>query len=157
MKGAIGNAFLLNIVITFMLIFFSLLIGGMAFTKAYKVKNHIVNSINEYINKSNKSLSQSYNASRGYDAEWNGIVDPYLGKVGYHLKSANSCPSKDNYTVIGKGDYDYCLYYKKNVFEFGYKERYLVLAYMKLDLPVIGDSIKIPITGETKTYVFYEP
>ena len=48
MKGAIGNALILNIVITFIFIFFILLIGSMAYSKAYKTKNYLINMIDQY-------------------------------------------------------------------------------------------------------------
>ena len=48
MKGAVGNAFILNMVITFILIFYTLLIGSMAYSKAYRTKNYLINMIDEF-------------------------------------------------------------------------------------------------------------
>ena len=48
MKGAIGNAFILNMVITFIIIFFMLLIGSMAYSKAYKTNKFLLDSVVNY-------------------------------------------------------------------------------------------------------------
>lgn len=159
MKGAIGNAFILNMVITFIIIFFTLLIGSMAYTKAYKTKNYLLNEIDRFV-----SVNQNTIISRG---AWDARVNEYLQKTGYAMNESdsykNSCPSKENYKIYTeisskKGRYDYCIYYNnksKNEDTITEHSRttFMVLVYMKLDLPVIGNFIKIPITGETKTYI----
>ena len=43
MKGAIGNAFILNMVITFIIIFYVLLIGSVAYSKAYRINTFLIN------------------------------------------------------------------------------------------------------------------
>lgn len=161
MKGAIGNAFILNIVITLVIIFFTLLIGSMAYTKAYKTKNHLITSIEKY-NSENKLGMANIKLYGGMD-KWKEIVDPYLGKVGYSLSTKEkTCPNKEElgYEVLKDtsiGDYEYCIY-KKTKQKTGiinHIDQYMVLVYMKLELPVIGDRIKLPITSETKTYTYY--
>ena len=57
MKGAIGNALIMNIVITFIVIFYSILIGSMAYSKAYKTQyDKINNKLIELREKSEKYL-----------------------------------------------------------------------------------------------------
>ena len=93
MKGAIGNALILNIVITFMIIFFSLLIGSMAYSKAYKTKNYILNLIDEY----EREGKNSFNRRDSKDGEdWDKDVNEYLGKIGYIInnKNINTCPDE---------------------------------------------------------------
>lgn len=163
MKGAIGNAFILNLVITFMLIFFSLLIGSMAYSKAYKTKNYLINLIDKYITAGKNDF---WNSDSENGKEWDTEVNEYLGKIGYIISDKkNSCPDKNDSTNPYEGyyifkntnyGYDYCIYRKRNTLENSSlmvsKTNYMVLVYMKFDLPVIGDYIKIPITGETKSY-----
>lgn len=165
MKGAIGNALILNIVITFMIIFFSLLIGSMAYSKAYKTKNYILNLIDEY----EREGKNSFNRRDSKDGEdWDKDVNEYLGKIGYIInnKNINTCPdestkynnSYEKWVTNENGRYDYCVYRKYSVRDqynnpsIMRRYNYMVLVYMKFDLPVIGDYIKIPITGETKSY-----
>lgn len=163
MKGAIGNALILNIVITFIFIFLSLLIGSMAYSKAYKTKKYLINLIDKY---DSKKEGFDYFMFRGTPQadEWDDEVNQYLGRIGYIMnqRSTSTCPNKSeyNYTYERGNDngYDYCVYIRfdieaqdnnPTILE---RYNYMVLVYMKFDLPVIGDYIKIPITGETKSY-----
>lgn len=151
MKGAIGNSMILNIVITFIILFFSLLIGSMAYSKAYKAKNFIINSINESEGKMGN--------------EFKSKVSNYLGKIGYPLATkSESCNhfyknnSSNNYMINTNttvGGYDYCIYLRMSDSE-KYSPRtqnYKVVVYMKLDLPVIGGMIRIPITGDSMNFL----
>lgn len=163
MKGAIGNAFILNLVITFMLIFFSLLIGSMAYSKAYKAKNYLINLIDKY---KTAGKNDFYDSDSQNGKEWDAEVNEYFGKIGYIISDKEKgCPYKDNstdgrrsYYIIRNTNYgyDYCIYIKRDNLVnnplMTSKYNYMVLVYMKFDLPVIGDYIKIPITGETKSY-----
>lgn len=163
MKGAIGNALILNIVITFMILFFSLLIGSMAYSKAYKTKNFMIELLNQYESKNIHDLNVKNSENR---RNWDNTVNDYLRKSGYPISSASTCNDlRKKYDatllVIGNdvGSYDYCVFKKCDNDEcesrnsiIGTRYNYLVLVYMKLDFPVFGNYIKIPITGETKTY-----
>lgn len=163
MKGAIGNAFIMNIVITFIIIFFALLIGAMAYSKAYKVKNFIINEI-ELFERQDK---HEFNKPLFYKDEWDDEVNEYLGKIGYHLASdRSSCPDKADEGYIKwiwsePGRYDYCIYNKTIITDsdndpiIRQKYYYQVKVFMKMDLPVVGDAIKLPITSETKIYTIY--
>lgn len=162
MKGAIGNALILNMVITFIIIFFSLLIGSMAYSKAYKVKNYLINQIDEF----QRQGKTEFNSRIGnLDKEWDEKANEYLQRVGYGLTANNnSCPDKEGYHLWvknGEGRYDYCIYrkYTTGVMDNNptvlRKYNYLVIAYLKLDLPVVGKYLRIPITGETKQYIDY--
>lgn len=164
MKGAIGNALILNIVITFIGIFFTLLIGSMAYSKAHKTKNYIVNVLDNW-NYVPTGATNSNNEAIIADSDkqqLQNLINPYLSKIGYTISSkSKTCPTKESYSIVKNteiGDYEYCVYQK---IHFNYnagnstvlrKYNYMVLVYMKLDLPVIGQFLKIPITGETKTY-----
>ena len=48
MKEAISNAFLFNIVIVFVVVLIALFVGSLSYTKAYKVKNKIVEETDPY-------------------------------------------------------------------------------------------------------------
>ena len=163
MKGAIGNAFILNMVITFIIIFFSLLIGSMAYSKAYKTKNFLLNLIDEF--ETNKKGDFVVNKEQAQ--EWNEKANEYLQKVGYPLAKEKNCPDKKEkgyswFKNNAAGQYDYCIYKKVSIIPqdmnpiVANRYNYMVLVYMKLDLPVIGDYIKIPITGETKQYTYFK-
>ena len=160
MKGAIGNAFILNMVITFIIIFFTLLIGSMAYTKAYKTKNYLLSQIDKYASSGKYKLNE-------VKTEWDNDVNDFLRKTGYSMSTnpdvySSTCPDKteQGYSILlnnSKGRYDYCIYSKRKDYNLSSSIKnsrytYMVLVYMKLDLPVIGKALKMPITGETKTY-----
>ncbi len=157
MKGAIGNAFILNLVITFMLIFFSLLIGSMAYSKAYKTKDYLINMIDKY---EIEGKTTFYAPEDPDGQEWDNEVNEYLGRIGYIISDKNEgCPNKGKYGLLrntNKG-YDYCIYKRYDYLDdnplVARKYNYMVLVYMKFDIPILGEFIKIPITGETKAYI----
>ena len=163
MKGAIGNATIMNIVITFMFLFFALLIGSMAYSKAYKTKNFLINLIEE----TEASGEHDFDQPLGGKLEaWDTKANDYLRKVGYPLnENGAECPDKDGYNIYintKKGRYDYCIYRKGYVFDadndslIKRRYNYMVLVYMKFDFPVIGRIMKITSTGETKAYTLYQ-
>ena len=45
MKAAIGNTLVLNIIVTFMSIVLLIIISSIVYTKAYRVKNRIIDEI----------------------------------------------------------------------------------------------------------------
>jgi hypothetical protein len=152
-----------------------LLIGSMAYSKAYKTNKFLLDSVVNYADlcedklgkdnfKNDKMISTSIGVINS-DVLWNNSVNDYLSKAGYILSnSKNSCPAGENgYENIRDtkvGDYDYCIY-RKRLYELSAgddqftKKRYSykVLSYMKLDFPVVGDFIKLPIVSESKVII----
>lgn len=163
MKGAVGNAFILNMVITFILIFYTLLIGSMAYSKAYRTKNYLINMIDEFARNGKGDFVSSNNLKN----EWLNATNNFLRETGYPLSAneTNTCKNEiDEYYLYlgnGQGRYDYCIYKRKDIDNsdrnLTIKERYnyMVLVYMKLDVPVFGQYMKFPIRGETKQYIIY--
>lgn len=160
MKGAIGSATILNIVITFIIIFLSLLVGSMAYSKAYKTKNFIINKIEQYED-NGISIDSKKNT------EFVNEVNEYMAKTGYTILTQEiGCKNRESDDFINivnkrkKGEYDYCIYEKNEgaSSEQNIKNRhyYLVETYMRLDLPVIGKILKIPVRGTTKTFVEFK-
>lgn len=160
MKGAIGSAFILNLVITFILIFYMLLIGSMAYSKASKVKNYLLTSLVQY-----DELYGEFPQVEEKRQNWNNMVNDYLAKIGYNLSSSdNTCPNKSgfdpkdsSYKLIRDtkiGSYDYCIYKKEySVSSDMFAEKkytYKVVSYMKFDFPIIGNYMKVHMSGETK-------
>ena len=158
MKGAIGNALILNIVITFITLFLLLVVGSMSYTKAIKVRNYLLTEVEKY-HETNGSIPYSAAINMQY---WDERVNPYLATAGYPLATKrDSCPDKSSYNYKTQmntrvGFYDYCVYEKvvrPTTGSVNYYLTYMVLTYMKFDFPLVGNYIKIPITGETKSYM----
>lgn len=163
MKGAIGNAFILNMVITFMLIFYTLLIGSMAYSKSYRTKNYLINLIDEF----ERNEKGDFTSTATLKNQWDDEANEYLEKVGYQLSTSqgNTCKTNiDKYSLYlgnGAGRYDYCIYKRIDIKDgdgnkvIKQRYNYMVLVYMKLDVPVLGQFMKFPIRGETKQYIIY--
>lgn len=153
MKGAIGNAMVMNIVIIFIVLTTAFLVGSIAYSKAYKIKSHIVDIIEKY----NGNFDLGDNASTIIKE-----IDDFLGQSGYRTSSLSSRISCDNYKNTpgdqiksGTSSYDICII-KAGTNSKGYSgDYYKVVVYMYFDFPVISDAIKIPVTGETKS--FFKP
>ena len=128
MKEAIGNSFLMTLAIVFSFLIMALIVGIMAYTKAYKVKDKIIGVIEKY---------------NGYTEETQTDIDKDLKEMGYQVNvTNNSCPNFDpdmdtyDYEAsvsllhdIKPGTYEYCLYrvstsrgyyYHAIVFQFSY-------------------------------------
>lgn len=140
MKAAIGNAFIVNFIIIFTVVFIALFVGSISYTKALRIKNRITDIIEE---------------NNGYDNNAEKEIKNYLNDAGYRISitDKDNCKYKGSSENVvfpgnnGSSNYDYC------IFEFENKQGtyYGVKTYMYLDLPLIGDKVKIGVYGETKT------
>lgn len=152
MKEAIANAGIFNLIIIFVIVLLSLFIGSLGYSKAFKVKNKIVDEIEKY---------EGYKVGTTEPA-----IEDWLGQIGYRMNTGftyNECPAETFSGQTGEvvnrnSDYQYCVYkfnvcsskvgdtcIKRNI-------HYRVVAYMYFDVPIINNLIKIPVKGETKSF-----
>lgn len=144
MKAALGNAFIVNFIIIFTIIFIGLFVGATSYTKALRIKNRITDIIEEHGEYNNTTVDEE--------------INNYLADAGYRISNSDSSNCKINgmdsssysieYPSAGSSvsQYDYCIF-KFNTNKGSY---YGVKTYMYLDLPIIGDKVKIGVYGETK-------
>ena len=143
MRESIGGAWLLGIVMTFIVLFASFLAVSINYSKAFKVKNNVVDLIEKHEGMTDEAV----------DAIWN-----YLYTEGYILKSG----CKAGYTGFDKGgkatDQSKSLYcVKKNEITTDTaldKAYYSVEVFFRLDIPVIGELMTFSVTGETMSIYF---
>lgn len=140
MKEAIANANVFNLVIVFVIILIAFFVGSLSYSKAFKVKNMIVNEIEK---------EQEYNINV---VQTN--VEKSLSGIGYRTKSSvnNNCPDEGGELVSSSSNYEYCVYkFEKNS---GSKKSiyYRVVAYMYFDIPIISSLLKVPVKGETISF-----
>ena len=140
MKEAIGNSYIFSIIITFISIVFLILIGSLSYSKAFKIKNHIIEIIE---------------TNEGYDDATVGAeIDNYLKSVGYIVtKSQNrgQFPKVDGVTSINsRKNYDYCIY-RFNTVKGPY---YHVTVFISFEIPIVSSYLRIPVSGETR--IIYE-
>lgn len=140
MKSAIGNAFIINFIIVFTIIFVGLFVGATSYTKAMRIKNRITDIIEE---------------NNGYNSNAANEIENYLQDAGYRIDTVNSngCSTNSNSydeivypSATPTGNYDYCIF-RYDTTKGSY---YGVKTYMYLDLPLIGNKLKIGVYGETK-------
>lgn len=136
MKESISNAFLVNLVIIFIIIFIFFFTGSLSYSKAFKVKNRIIDIIEKY---------EGYN-KKDVEAE----IISTLGEMGYRISNDKSCPKRNGKDAINSisGSYHYCVY----EYTASKGNYYGVTAYMYFDFPIIGQSVKFPVYGETRVF-----
>ena len=159
MKESISNALILNIVIIFIFIMLVLFAGSTAYTKAFKVKNKIINIIERNENKILTSNLQNKLPS-SIEEE----IELALSEIGYRIETNHNRKclndmtnrfknSNNDYTTVTLKDssYNYCIaefYDETSVMKGKY---YAVITYMYFEVPLIGKTLEFPVYGETKT------
>lgn len=156
MKEAIANAGVFNIIIIFVIVLLSFFIGSLGYSKAYKIKNKIVDEIEkdgEYNNKTQDT------------------IENWLNEIGYRFNNdlSFSCPSqeyngKSVEAINSSSDFQYCVYKFDNCSgnrnsDTGKCSKpkasvyYRVVAYMYFDVPIVNNLIRLPVVGETKSFI----
>lgn len=156
MREAIGNSFVMGMVAFIVGVIMLFFVGSISYSKAYRVKNKIINMIEE---------NDGWTNDLGDKDNPNGIP-AYLNDVGYQVrtgKETNECKCNgaddsnrgcEEVKSLAEGTHDYCvLQYGSNDSDSGIY--YKVVTFMKFEFPVIGTSIEFPVQGETKTFGFF--
>lgn len=147
MREAIGGTWLFTIVIVFIVLFSSYLAISVNYSKAFKVKNGIVDLIEQ---------------NEGLSSETQTLISNYLDKTGYFVYGeCNSKAGEKGYESNSAGNnYKYCIV-KTNAANEELvagstveKAYYKVKVFFRLDLPVLGDIFTFPVTGQTKA-IYY--
>lgn len=139
MREATGQVGLMNIMLYIIGIIIVLLAGSIAYSKAFRVKNKII----DIIEKNNV-----------YDSNARAEITSTLTEIGYRTTTKEEyeqkCKRIDGYTLdtTAYPNHLYCVYKSNKSTRSQYY--YKVVAYMYFDLPVVGAYIKIPVSGETK-------
>ncbi len=153
MRESTGNALLMTLMTSVVAVVLSFLVGSISYSKSYRVKNHIINEIED---------------RKGWSAELQKDVDSYLKDIGYKVSKKETCPSAaDIYKEPGEGNrkdasakkctnnlhedsgsYNYCVYQcTENSYTF-----YVVITYMHMDFPLVNKFVNFKIMGETKSF-----
>lgn len=138
MKEAIGTTFVFNLVMIFVGVMIALLVGSLAYSKGFKVRNRIINIIED---------------QNGYTEEAQRAIDENLKAIGYRIKTSSvNCRAQqekhggkmiENAT---KTNYNYCVFENNST-----KGKYYgVTVFIHFDIPILGDFVEIPVYGETR-------
>lgn len=136
MKESVSYTYLLNIIIIFILVAFMVLMATLSYTKAFRVNSKIANAV---------EICEGYNSCS--EPEVNRIINNY----GYQNR-VSSCPKKNG--VQGTKKNGFCLYeYNPDGDSKHYS--YGILTFMYIDIPVIGDLVKIPVYSKTDRIYYF--
>lgn len=145
MRESIANSYVFTIVIIFISMIMFILIGSFSYSKAFKIKNKLVDIIEN---------NKGYNATAAAD------IDTFLASAGYKVtptKVAEGCPLDNSKAAINTiKKYRYCVY-KVDTVRGAY---YTVSVFISFEIPVIssmpviGSALTFKMSGETK--ILYE-
>jgi len=140
MREAIGGTWIMGIVIFFIILFSSYLAISVNYSKAFKVKNGIINILEKH---------------HGHTCCAQKEIVEYLDFVGYHIYSTCTDPYKGSLpsTKVGTNEYRYCLVSNVDGRQNAQLPRiyYSVGVFFRLDLPLLREVFTFSITGDSKT------
>ncbi len=144
MREAIGQTFIFNLVILFVVIIMFLLVGSLSYTKAFRVKNRIVEILEKY---------KDYDY---YEAEIKEEINANLKSIGYKTNKygTQKCKANGGEILTDYANYRYCIVRYNNQASSEYYRNpkgiyYGVTAYMYFEIPLVNDILEFPIYGET--------
>lgn len=151
MREAIGGGWLLTFVIVFVMLFSSYLAVSINYTKAFKVKNKIIDLIetNEGFTESkNRDLNSLSEEELEKDKSTEAKIFKVLKDIGYYTTLNVICdPQEDGEAQSG----GYCV---KRI-PAGLGAYYKVKTFILFELDLFNFTIQIPIKGETKI-IYYD-
>lgn len=132
MKEAIGTSFVFNLIMVFIGVMIALLVGSLAFSKGFKIRNRIIDIVQKH---------------EGYTEEAVEEINENLASIGYRLAIQENCKAHNGVQPMNNNsDYHYCMY-RYNTTKGDY---YGVTVFIHFDIPLIGDWFEIPLYGETR-------
>lgn len=153
MRESLGGSLLLNLVIVFAGLVIIFFISILSYSKAYRVKNRIVEII------------EKYGAYEKIDANGKNAIteelNPDLSAAGYETSIPRKCDTirtrlvNEKYTGALSSNlnktygYDYCVFEMKSSTNSTGKY-YVVVTFIHFEIPILGDFLTFPVYGETK-------
>lgn len=155
MREAIGATWIMGIVIAFIALFSGFLAFSINYSKAFKVKNGIVERIEKYggLNEDTAKEISSFLKEIGYNATGSCKMvmnDEKLKFAGFRIdEGATAHPSKS-------GKYNFCVQKIQSQSVSGQMSTayYKVHVFFSLSIPIIENFTKFDITGETQNIYF---
>jgi len=136
MRDAFGGAFMINLWIIFLVIYISFMALALNYAKAFRVKNQIINYIEQYEGYENNEQVQN-------------LIVAYLANANYYV-SADS----DAITGLAEASDTWCHSYGYCITKVEAGDNrgvyYKVQTFMQIDFPFFNMHLTIPIKGETR-------
>ncbi len=158
MKDSIGGTWIMGIFIIFIALFASFMAYSISYTRAFRVKNEIINMIerNEGFTTSTLNLDNVSEAELANDDSVEGSAYHYIKSMGYNYSDAEqvSCNAANlDAGVMQKGGYCLKKLCPSNTND-SEKIYYKVTTFIALSIPMFDLTVRLPISGETKAMYY---
>jgi len=150
MREASGNTFVFYMILIFILIIIALIVGSLSYSKSYKVKNLIVNTIQNdggWFEPTSCETIESSLISVGYRNTANAASFDEDSCEEYVDDIDGVSSAEVIYPSFACNSHTYCVIKYKLDDKGG--EYYKVVTFTHFDIPVIGSFLEFPIEGET--------
>lgn len=147
MRESIGGTWIMGIVMLFIVLFASFLALSINYTKAFRVKNEIINIIEKhegYTTGDNINGETSGSSSLSTEAE----ILQYLDGMGYDKNMKVACPTNIYGSKPPTPRNGICV---RQIGNDGEPAYYKVTSFVHIELPLGMLRINVPVSGETKT------
>lgn len=142
MRDAFGGAFILKLFLFFIIIYMCIMAGAISYTKAFRVKNSIINIIEQ-----NSFSKVTY--SKTVDE-----IEKYLKKINYNYDEDTSIVNYCTNMQDSKNDADDRYIFVNGACIVPHSSNgdiyYEVATFVHIELPFFGININVPVHGESK-------
>jgi len=153
MKDAFGGAFMIKLILVFLTVYIAFMAVALNYAKAFRVKNQIINLIEQY--------EGYYENGEFKDTNVKELIDNYVARLNYHvnftslkntISGSENCADDENCMTRSRecSEFGYCITTVKT----GAGAYYIVETYVELEmpfkLPFRHIALTIPVRGETK-------
>ena len=138
MRESFGGAFIINLLLVFVVVLVSFMALAISYSKAFRVKNQVINIIeqNQYTGSDDISTIDD--------------IDKYLRSVAYYVENVSCEEKSTNGTVINGRLTNQGVCIIPMVEEQESNKYYKVITYIQVVFPFFGIDLVVPISGETK-------
>ena len=143
MRESFGGAFMIKIVMVFIIVYISFMAVAINYAKAFRVKNNVINILEQY----------KYSGGGSGEKAIKKLED-YLPSVPYNLvgikdKLSNSCKNSADGKKYHFMENGVCII--QNSSGSSNAKYFRVITYISIDFPFFNIHMTFPITGETKS------
>lgn len=141
MRESFGGAFMIKLVLVFIVIYITFMGVAIEYAKVFRVKNQVINMLEQ----------SQYKIG---DTSVEDKIDTYLSSVPYNRAGTIGVENKCNNSITENNSYKYitrgvCI--EQFVDDNAVNAHFKVTVYISIDFPFFGINMTLPISGETKT------
>lgn len=138
MRQSMGYPTMLGIIITFIVITFAFLSATLSYMKGFKVNSQVTGILEKY---------------EGYNSLSETGIKNALNTLGYR-KGTSKCDAQKGYKSVNYIGHDICIYEQENA-TVGDYFKYKIITYIYMDVPVIGQRLKLPVTSYSERIYYF--